>query len=167
MLKVLSIKFTYNNLQIFYDVNTANYEAIFIDISFNQSHSRNLNLTNNISNTVLTVIITDLLDRGLVTGGITITDHLLTNNISIMPVGYHNLNIISMLNMSLPMLHTVKVRNCGEIVKCISTYGKLFKEVPKNLKGRSKSSQEWLTRQLNDTYVEKAKRLNYRYYALN
>lgn len=38
----------------------------------------------------------------------------------------------------------------------------LFKQVPKNLKGKSKSSQEWLTRQLNDPYVEKAKMMNYR-----
>ncbi|KAL5273703.1 FTSJ2 family protein [Megaselia abdita] len=38
----------------------------------------------------------------------------------------------------------------------------LHKQVPKNLKGKSKSSQEWLTRQLNDPYVEKAKIMNYR-----
>lgn len=36
------------------------------------------------------------------------------------------------------------------------------KTVPKNLKGRSKSSQEWLTRQLADPFVEKAKMMNYR-----
>lgn len=36
------------------------------------------------------------------------------------------------------------------------------KIVPKNLKGKSKSSQEWLTRQLNDPYVKKAHDLNYR-----
>lgn len=29
--------------------------------------------------------------------------------------------------------------------------------VPTNLKGKKKSSQEWLTRQLADPYVEKAK----------
>lgn len=38
----------------------------------------------------------------------------------------------------------------------------LHKQVPKNLKGKSKSSQEWLTRQLSDPYVEKAKMMNYR-----
>jgi hypothetical protein len=30
-------------------------------------------------------------------------------------------------------------------------------KVPTHLKGKSKSSQEWLTRQLADPYVEKAK----------
>lgn len=43
---------------------------------------------------------------------------------------------------------------------CGQTFGKV---VPKNLKGRSKSSQEWLTRQLADPFVEKAKMLNYRW----
>lgn len=38
----------------------------------------------------------------------------------------------------------------------------LAKAVPNNLKGKSKSSQEWLTRQLTDPYVERAKMLNYR-----
>ncbi|XP_019554606.3 rRNA methyltransferase 2, mitochondrial [Aedes albopictus] len=38
----------------------------------------------------------------------------------------------------------------------------LAKVVPTNLKGKSKSSQQWLVRQLNDPYVEKAKMLNYR-----
>ncbi|PSN49184.1 rRNA methyltransferase 2 [Blattella germanica] len=36
------------------------------------------------------------------------------------------------------------------------------KEFPTKLKGRSKSSQEWLIRQLADPYVEKAKMMNYR-----
>lgn len=36
------------------------------------------------------------------------------------------------------------------------------KQVPSKLKGKSKSSQEWLTRQINDPYVEKAKMMNYR-----
>ncbi|KAH8394518.1 hypothetical protein KR215_002746 [Drosophila sulfurigaster] len=36
------------------------------------------------------------------------------------------------------------------------------KQQPNNLKGKSKSSQEWLTRQLADPYVEKAHMLNYR-----
>lgn len=68
--------------------------------------------------------------------------------------------------MNLRMLHTIKFENRSEIVKCISTYYQLYKEVPRDLKRRSKSSQEWLTRQLTDPYVEKARRLNYRYYAL-
>ncbi|XP_053695964.1 rRNA methyltransferase 2, mitochondrial [Sabethes cyaneus] len=38
----------------------------------------------------------------------------------------------------------------------------LGKIVPSNLKGKKKSSQEWLTRQLNDPFVERAKMLNYR-----
>uniref|UniRef100_A0A336LL47 rRNA methyltransferase 2, mitochondrial n=1 Tax=Culicoides sonorensis TaxID=179676 RepID=A0A336LL47_CULSO len=38
----------------------------------------------------------------------------------------------------------------------------LAKVIPKNLKGKSVSSQLWLQRQLSDPYVEKAKRLNYR-----
>ncbi|XP_058450066.1 rRNA methyltransferase 2, mitochondrial [Malaya genurostris] len=38
-------------------------------------------------------------------------------------------------------------------------FGKI---VPSNLKGKKKSSQEWLTRQLNDPYVERAKIMNYR-----
>lgn len=36
------------------------------------------------------------------------------------------------------------------------------KQQPNNLKGKSKSSQDWLTRQLADPYVEKARMLNYR-----
>ncbi len=36
------------------------------------------------------------------------------------------------------------------------------KIIPKNLKGKSKSSQEWLLRQLNDPYVKKAQEMNYR-----
>ncbi|XP_058818142.1 rRNA methyltransferase 2, mitochondrial [Topomyia yanbarensis] len=41
----------------------------------------------------------------------------------------------------------------------IQSFGKI---VPSNLKGKKKSSQEWLTRQLNDPYVERAKIMNYR-----
>ncbi|XP_020813602.1 rRNA methyltransferase 2, mitochondrial [Drosophila serrata] len=40
--------------------------------------------------------------------------------------------------------------------------GNNAKQQPRNLKGRSKSSQEWLTRQLADPYVEKARMMNYR-----
>lgn len=46
--------------------------------------------------------------------------------------------------------------NFKEIIRKFST------KIPSNLKGKKKSSQEWLTRQLNDPYVEKAKMLNYR-----
>lgn len=36
------------------------------------------------------------------------------------------------------------------------------KKVPTNLKGKGSSSTHWMTRQLNDPYVEKAKMMNYR-----
>ncbi|CAH1389962.1 unnamed protein product [Nezara viridula] len=39
---------------------------------------------------------------------------------------------------------------------------KLHKKIPINLKGKSKSSQEWLIRQLKDPYVENARIKNYR-----
>ena len=39
----------------------------------------------------------------------------------------------------------------------------VWKTVPKNLKGKSKSSQDWLTRQLNDPYVKLAKQHQYRW----
>uniref|UniRef100_A0A1I8NE31 rRNA methyltransferase 2, mitochondrial n=1 Tax=Musca domestica TaxID=7370 RepID=A0A1I8NE31_MUSDO len=49
------------------------------------------------------------------------------------------------------------------IRRTLATCSKLgAKQIPNNLKGRSKSSQEWLTRQLADPYVEKAKMMNYR-----
>lgn len=49
------------------------------------------------------------------------------------------------------------------IRRTLTTCSKLgAKQIPNNLKGRSKSSQEWLTRQLADPYVEKAKMMNYR-----
>lgn len=38
----------------------------------------------------------------------------------------------------------------------------LRKEVPKNLSGKSKSSQEWLNRQLNDKFVKRARIHNFR-----
>nr|CAD7420998.1 unnamed protein product [Timema poppensis] len=44
----------------------------------------------------------------------------------------------------------------------VATSAKAEKQVPTNLKGRSKSSQEWLSRQLADPYVEKARMSNYR-----
>lgn len=34
-------------------------------------------------------------------------------------------------------------------------------KAPTNLKGKSKSSQEWITRQLTDPYIEKAKVRNF------
>ena len=37
-----------------------------------------------------------------------------------------------------------------------------LKKIPDNLKGKGKSSQEWLIRQMNDQYVLKAKIENYR-----
>ncbi|KAK4313426.1 hypothetical protein Pmani_015235 [Petrolisthes manimaculis] len=43
----------------------------------------------------------------------------------------------------------------------VCTSGIRWKMVPRNLKGRSKSSQDWLTRQLNDPYV---KLRNYKQY---
>lgn len=42
------------------------------------------------------------------------------------------------------------------------TSAALLKIIPKTLKGRSKSSQDWLTRQLNDPYVKMARYRNYR-----
>jgi hypothetical protein len=71
----------------------------------------------------------------------------------------------NMLNIYLQFVPTIQANRCTEIVRKICTSYQLYKEVPKDLKGRSKSSQEWLTRQLADPYVEKAKMLNYRYYS--
>ncbi|KAF3429500.1 hypothetical protein E2986_05396 [Frieseomelitta varia] len=48
------------------------------------------------------------------------------------------------------------------ITNNLHTCAVLFREVPRNLKGKKHSSQLWLTRQLQDPYVEKAKRENYR-----
>lgn len=47
-------------------------------------------------------------------------------------------------------------------IKHIHLTSSVFKIVPNNLKGKSKSSQEWLTRQLNDVYVKKSRYYNYR-----
>ncbi|OAD52660.1 Putative ribosomal RNA methyltransferase CG11447 [Eufriesea mexicana] len=38
----------------------------------------------------------------------------------------------------------------------------LFRQKPENLKGKKHSSQLWITRQIQDPYVERAKRENYR-----
>lgn len=46
--------------------------------------------------------------------------------------------------------------------KFSTTTRTLAKVIPKNLKGKSVSSQLWLQRQLSDPYVEKARMLNYR-----
>ena len=47
-------------------------------------------------------------------------------------------------------------------VRRLHTSARLCKTIPNNLKGRSASSQQWLTRQLNDPYVKKARYANYR-----
>lgn len=44
----------------------------------------------------------------------------------------------------------------------VYTSSTLLKETPRNLKGKKHSSQLWLTRQMRDPYVEKAKQENYR-----
>lgn len=44
----------------------------------------------------------------------------------------------------------------------LSSFHSRFKHTLTNSKGRGASSNQWLTRQLNDPYVIKAKRLNYR-----
>lgn len=49
-----------------------------------------------------------------------------------------------------------------QISRFHSQISNLAKTVPSKLKGKSKSSQEWLSRQLVDPYVQKAKILNYR-----
>ena len=46
--------------------------------------------------------------------------------------------------------------------KFICTSNILSKIVPTNLKGKSKGSQLWLTRQLNDPYVARAFKESYR-----
>ncbi|CAL8122486.1 unnamed protein product [Orchesella dallaii] len=46
--------------------------------------------------------------------------------------------------------------------RCIHSSCSAFKIIPNNLTGKSKSSQEWLSRQLNDPYVKKAHEMNYR-----
>ncbi|KAJ4443252.1 rRNA methyltransferase 2, mitochondrial [Periplaneta americana] len=66
-----------------------------------------------------------------------------------------------MLNIRFSFMYNVHSNSRKKIVK-FSTSNHLHKEIPRNLKGRSKSSQEWLTRQLADPYVEKAKLSNYR-----
>lgn len=39
---------------------------------------------------------------------------------------------------------------------------RFYSKIPNNLKGKKKSSQEWLIRQISDPYVERAKQSNYR-----
>lgn len=64
------------------------------------------------------------------------------------------------------MLHgvvlTPRLAGIAPIVACLHTSCAACKVVPKNLKGKSKSSQDWLTRQLNDPYVKLAKQHQYR-----
>lgn len=147
--KVLS-KITNNKLNNFKNIMwhaTPNYDtraAIFIDISFNQLHLRGRNVTNDIFETHFLCILALWRKKTY-------------------DINFPNLNGLNMINVYLQFVHTVRANNCTGIVKMISTSYHLSKELPKNLKGRSKSSQEWLMRQLADPYVEKARRLNYRY----
>jgi len=120
--------------------------AIFIDISFNQLHLRGRKVTNDIFTRWVLCILVSWRKKD--------------------DINIPNLNGLNMINVYLQFVHTVRAHNCTGIVKMISTTYQLSKELPKNLKGRSKSSQEWLMRQLADPYVEKARRLNYRYYYL-
>ncbi|XP_076632131.1 mitochondrial rRNA methyltransferase 2 [Colletes latitarsis] len=48
------------------------------------------------------------------------------------------------------------------IARNLYTCNTLFRQVPRNLKGKKHSSQLWLARQLQDPYVEMAKQENYR-----
>lgn len=48
------------------------------------------------------------------------------------------------------------------IVRNFRTCTNLYRETPQNLKGKKHSSQLWLTRQIRDPYIEKAKKENYR-----
>ncbi|KYN05725.1 Putative ribosomal RNA methyltransferase CG11447 [Cyphomyrmex costatus] len=48
------------------------------------------------------------------------------------------------------------------LTRNVHTGRALFKETPRNLKGKKHSSQLWLARQLRDPYVEKAKQERYR-----
>lgn len=52
-------------------------------------------------------------------------------------------------------------------MRALHTSTHLAKIQPNNLKGRSSSSQKWLTRQLADPFVEKAKMENYRFQKYN
>lgn len=129
---------------------TPNYDtraAIFIDISFNQLPLRGRKVTNDIFVRWFLFILASWRKK---------KDD----------INSPNLNGLNMINVYLQFVHTVRAHNCTGIVKTISTTYQLSKELPKNLKGRNKSSQEWLMRQLADPYVEKARRLNYRYYYL-
>lgn len=59
-------------------------------------------------------------------------------------------------------------KNIVSIVRSFHINAALEKKViVSNLKGKSVSSQHWLTRQLKDPYVEKAKMLNYRLGKIN
>ncbi|KAK7789512.1 hypothetical protein R5R35_002834 [Gryllus longicercus] len=63
--------------------------------------------------------------------------------------------------LSFRFARTASLFQC-KVPKYFCTCSTLRKEVPKNLKGKSKSSQEWLIRQMKDPYVEKARMSNYR-----
>ncbi|XP_065214728.1 rRNA methyltransferase 2, mitochondrial [Planococcus citri] len=47
-------------------------------------------------------------------------------------------------------------------VSSFSTFAALRKEVPRNLKNKSKTAQEWISRQLSDPYVKEARIHNFR-----
>lgn len=92
---------------------------------------------------------------------------------------YHGLNFCC---TALPLFASYQIRNlwhlvphrCGrgtiDTISGTSTPNNSLhtscphnKIVPNNLKGKSKTSQDWLTRQLNDPYVQRARKFNYRY----
>lgn len=66
------------------------------------------------------------------------------------------------LPRSLAQCFLIPLRNSWITCYSIHQSHKLNKIVPDNLKGKSKPSQEWLTRQLNDPYVKKSRYDNYR-----
>ncbi|OXU31080.1 hypothetical protein TSAR_014237 [Trichomalopsis sarcophagae] len=49
-----------------------------------------------------------------------------------------------------------------QFLRSFHTFRALLKEKPTNLKGKKHSSQQWLSRQFKDPYVEKARQENYR-----
>lgn len=52
------------------------------------------------------------------------------------------------------------VENCS--IRLFHRTSTTYKKIPDRLKGRSKSSQNWLIRQMKDDYVKKAKIENFR-----
>ena len=70
----------------------------------------------------------------------------------------------SVVSKCIPQYNVLLLNNVNQTAfsKLFSTSRCHRKMTPQNLKGKSKSSQMWLKRQLNDPYVEKAKMSNYR-----